>query len=380
MKEETIKGQEETSQVFLCSGCGGNMEFDVSVQRLKCPYCGTEMDIRSEETIKEYDFDDVVELEKESEWNAEVNVVKCDACGAETVIGKDETAVHCSYCGSSHVLESKQSAGIKPEAILPFKVDKHEAKELFQKWIARKWLAPGHLKHLYQSEKLISVYIPYWTYDSNVFATYTAQGGKHYYQTVVRGGKRTRVRKTRWYTVRGRISKFFDDVLVNASKNYDDNLMNKIEPFDTKELEPYKPQYISGHTAERYSRGVVEGFNFAKEKMETILKEDVKKQVLRHYNDVRNIMLKARYTDVKYKHVLLPVWTSQYEFNNKKYRYMINGQTGKVCGKSPVSWAKIGIIAGVAVAAVLAFIFLTGDASTSSQTAMAYHQWIGSIV
>ncbi|HEX3028648.1 MAG TPA: hypothetical protein VHT34_04975, partial [Clostridia bacterium] len=238
MADGSVTQQEENSKVYLCSGCGGNMEFDISSQKLKCPYCGEEADIRDDREVREYDFSEVADRESSGEWDSEVSVVRCEGCGGETVVEKHQTALYCTYCGSSHVLESKQSAGIKPEGIIPFKIDKNKAKELFDKWIRRRWLAPGKLKHLQQSEKLISVYVPYWTYDAQTYNYYTAEGGEHYYVTVERDGKQEKEQRTRWYSVSGRFSRFFDDVQVNASKNYEESLMRKIEPYDTSAVEP----------------------------------------------------------------------------------------------------------------------------------------------
>jgi hypothetical protein len=274
------------------------------------------------------------------------------------------------------VLESKQSAGIKPEGIIPFKIDKHKAKELFDKWIRRRWLAPNKLKRLYQSDKMLSVYIPYWTYDSQTYNDYTAEGGEVYYVTVERNGKEERERRVRWHRVRGSFDMFFDDVQVNASKNFDAALMTRIEPYDTSQVEPYKPQYISGYLAERYSLGVVECFEEAKGKMYNELVEEVRSRVRKRYDEVRSIHIDTHYSDVKYKHVLLPLWTAQYDYNGKKYRYMINGQNGKISGKSPLSAVKIALLVALALGAIGAFFYFKGDTAYSSSDIMMLNEFI----
>jgi len=373
MEMVTSINNEDSSQVYLCSGCGGNMEFDIPSQKMKCPYCQTEVDIQDDKSlIKEYDFNDIKNIESTSTWNNEVSVIKCDGCGAESVVEKDQTALFCSYCGSSHVLASKQSAGIRPEAILPFKIDIHKARELFEKWIRSRWLAPGSLKKFYQSDKLKSVYVPYWTYDADTYNSYTAEGGKVYYVDVERNGKKTRERRVRWYRVNGRFERFFDDVQVNASKNFDESLMRKIEPYNTKELEPYKPEYISGYTAERYSLGVAECFETAKRKMYDALTDDVRNIVLKKYDEVRNIRIDVRYSNVKYKHVLLPVWTAYYDYNGKKYIYIINGQSGIVSGNSPLSPVKIALLVLLGIAALLAGLYFSGNLPISNNSALMY--------
>lgn len=371
MEKDTQLQNEENSQVYLCSSCGGNMEFNISSQKLKCPYCGSESEINEEkDEVREYDFSDICERESASEWNEEVSVVKCDACGAQTVVEKYQTALYCSYCGSSHVLESKQSAGIKPEGIIPFKIDENNANIQFNKWIKRRWLAPSNLKKLFQSEKLISVYVPYWTYDSDTFNSYTAEGGEHYYVTVKRDGKEVRERRTRWHHVSGNFQKFFDDVQVNASKNYDEYLMSQIEPYNTREVEAYKPQYLSGYTAERYSKGVIECFETAKNKIHEDLVGEVGSIVRRRYDEVRSINVHTQYTNTKYKHVLLPLWWAQYEYKSKKYRYMINGQTGEVAGESPISPIKIILLVMLILAIIIACLYFSDNLPSSNTQAL----------
>ncbi|MFA9399275.1 MAG: hypothetical protein ACERKV_13555 [Clostridiaceae bacterium] len=374
MGEQNNEHVENESQVYMCSNCGGNMEFDIKIQKLKCPYCGNEEEIYdSNKEIKEYSFDDVLKQEENSTWNEEVTVVKCENCGAETVADKNSTAVICSYCGSSHVLESKIAAGIKPEGIIPFKKDKNDARLLFEKWIKSRWLAPNALKHLYQSDKMMSIYVPYWTYDTETYNTYTAQGGKHYYVTVERDGKKQTVQKTRWYPVSGRFSHFFDDVLVNGSKNFNDNIMLKIEPFNTSQVEPYRPEYISGFTAERYSRGVKDGFEIAKGKMEDVLVNEVSSIVRRRYDVVSGINVNTSYSDVTYKHVLFPVWTARYDFNGKEYRYIINAQTGRVSGTSPISPVKVSILVIIIIAIIILVLYFSGAFSGGSSSEYAYN-------
>lgn len=334
----------EKSEVYLCENCGGNMEYDIQSEKLKCPYCDTIVEIVDEKNIKEYSFADVDLHEKNSDWNNEVEVLKCESCGAETVADKHATAVICAYCGSSHVLNVKQTAGIKPEGVIPFKIDRNKAQELSSTWFKRRWLAPNDLKLLYQSEKLQPVYVPYWTYDADTYSTYTGEGGQNYYVTVERDGKKYQELRVRWYRVNGRINRFFDDVLVNASSNYNDSLMNAVEPFHTGALKSYTPEYLSGYTAERYSKGVKSCFETAKMKMQSVLVSDATTQILKRYDQARFVQVSTQYSNVTYKHVLLPVWSAYYDYKGKKYQYLVNGQTGEVQGDAPYSWVKITLI------------------------------------
>jgi hypothetical protein len=149
-------------------------------------------------------------------------------------------------------------------------------------------------------------------------------------------------------------SEFFNDVLVNASKQIDENLMNKLEPFEFSELLHYKPEFLSGFIAERYSIGLKEGWQRAVD----FVKSGINRGITREINadEVRNLMVSTSYNDIKYKHILLPIWISAYTYKNKVFRYMINGQTGEVQGKAPVSPWKVSALVLLGAALIAAFV------------------------
>lgn len=345
--------------VYICENCGGNMLFDIESQKLKCPNCDTEQEIISNSDIKEYDFQGYDLLEKQSTWGNETDSITCDACGAEAVVEKNQTAICCSFCGSSQVLKSKQESGIKPEGVLPFKIDKYMAEKSLEKWMKKRWLAPNNLKVLYESESLNAIYVPYWTYDSNTVSNYTGQGGKYYYVTEERDGKSVKVRKTRWYNVSGIIHENFDDVLVNASSNFKEALMQNIEPYNTSAIESYTPHFLSGYIAERYSKGMKECFEIAKNKMNSVITNKANRDILKRYDTSRGISVRTRYDNLKYKHVLLPVWSANYDYGGKKFVYVINGQTGNISGKYPYSPVKIALLIVIALIAIVCFIYFS---------------------
>jgi len=55
---------------------------------------------------------------------------------------------------------------------------------------------------------------------------------------------------------------------------------------------------------------------------------------------------------------LLPIWMAAYQFQGKTYRFVVNGQTGKVQGERPWSWIKIaGAVLVVLILAGVYFYF-----------------------
>jgi predicted RNA-binding Zn-ribbon protein involved in translation (DUF1610 family) len=359
---ETIN---EKTDRFPCPSCGGDMGFDPDSQSLICSYCGNKIDINTQQgDIKEYDFDSAEDNALQN-WGAPKRVMKCESCGAETVLDENAAAQFCPFCGSSHIIKNDSSAGIAPESLIPFKISQEKALGLFKTWVGKRFFAPRALKNEYKIQRLTGTYIPFWTYDADTYSTYSAEAGTYYYVTetdwVERDGKKVmvtrQVRKTRWRHVSGVYSEFFNDVLVNASKQIDESLMNKLEPFEFSELLQYKPEFLSGFTAERYSIGLKEGWQRAVEFVKSKIRSGITMEI--NTDEVRNLMVSTSYNDVKYKHILLPIWISAYNYKNKVFRYMVNGQTGEVQGKAPVSpWKVLGLILlGTAlVAAIVVFM------------------------
>jgi hypothetical protein len=220
------------------------------------------------------------------------------------------------------------------------------------------------LKNSYQAQRMTGMYIPCWTYDSNTYSTYTAEAGEYYYVTetdwVEEDGKRKmvtrQVRKIRWHFTSGDYSEFFNDILVNASKQIDNQLMSKLEPFNLSELVHYSPEFLSGFLAERYSITLKDGWNIAINKINSMIHNGIIKKI--HADEVRNLNVNTAYNDIKYKHILLPIWLSAYTYKNKVYRYMINGQTGEVQGHAPVSPWKVAGLVALGLILILLFLWL----------------------
>jgi len=348
-----------------CPACGGEMVFDPELQTLHCTYCGHKAAVEVQTgTILEYDFE-TAENTANLNWGAVKKVIHCNNCGAETVVDGSSAAAQCAFCGSSHIIDQDSGAGIAPESLIPFKINKNTALDNFNAWIKKRFFAPRALKKSYRSEGISGVYVPFWTYDADSESNYRAEAGTYYYTTekytVRKDGKsetrERRVRHTRWYPVHGRFARHFDDFLVNASRQVDDKLIRKIEPFDLNELVQYQADFLAGFMAEKYSIGLKEGWAKAQKEMDKQLYSEIRSHI--SADEVRRLNVNTVYRNIKFKHILLPVWISAYQFNNKVYKFLVNGQTGKVHGEAPVSFWKIaGLIAAVlALIAILIIVF-----------------------
>lgn len=355
--------------VYYCSNCGGIMEFDVKTQTLKCPNCEAQINIvNDKDKIVEHNFTKkaaktITVAEKKS------STMQCKGCGAKVEVLGDCTATECSYCGAKYVLAEKQEEAIIPDGVIPFKVDKNHVKGTFTKWINKRWLAPGKLKQLYESDKIQGVYIPYWTFDADVVCDYSAEGGKNRKVKVKQSdGSTVTKTETDWYNTHGRVKEFFDDVLVKGSKNMKASLLKGIEPYDTKkELSSYSPEYLSGYGAECYSVSLEDAHSEANGIMESKLRDMARNDVLKHYDEVRNVRIAPDYKEETYKHILIPLYATAYTYNNKNYTVLINGQTGKIKGDYPKSPVKIAIIIAVIIALIAGIFALKINSDKKSE-------------
>jgi DNA-directed RNA polymerase subunit RPC12/RpoP len=349
---------------FACTNCGADLKYKPGTEKLSCEYCGTENEIpQLEGEIEELDFNAYLTEKSEKEEQITAEFVKCSSCGASSTLEPGITAASCPYCATPLIVDEAQSESvIQPKSLLPFKLDKKDAKDEFGKWVKKLWFAPNNLKKATLNfDHFKGVYIPYWTFDTDTQSRYIGQRGVYYYVTqsysTTENGKsvtKTRqVRKTRWHSTSGRVNKFFDDILTVATKSLPKKYIYKLEPWDLENLIPFEKSYLSGYIAEKYQIDLAEGFEIAKE----IAEEEIRQLVRRDIggDEQRITSLNTNYKDISFKHLLLPVYVSAFKFKNKLYQFLVNGRTGEVQGQRPYSWVKI-TLASIAVLAVVAVI------------------------
>ena len=356
------------AQRFPCRQCGAELTWDPGSSSVACQYCGHSNPIpEADGEVEELDFHTYLDkLQQEGDASAQteqVASVHCDGCGADVEPPEDQTAFDCPFCGGALSTREQSQRLIKPKSLLPFQVDADRAQQLFRGWIKKLWFAPNKLKKYARSpQKLHGVYVPYWTYDTRTTTTYTGRRGEHYYVTrtvTVNGKKRTRrERRTRWYPASGVVFNDFDDVLVLAAHSLPADKVEKLEPWDLDNLTPYDARYTAGFQAQRYQVDLPEGFERAKQ----LVRGDIDRAIERDIggDEQRILSRNTRYDDVRFKHVLLPVWISAYRFKDRVYRFVVNGRTGEVQGERPWSAWKIALAVLGALAVILpaAYFFL----------------------
>ncbi len=350
---------------FPCQNCGADYRFDPEAGQLVCDFCGHSDPIEGTQTrtpaIKELDFRAAIDARLPEAETVESRTTKCPNCGSEVEFHSDIHASECPFCATPVVTDTGTHRQIKPKGVLPFALDEGSARAAMTKWLGRLWFAPNGLQeYARKGRKMQGIYVPYWTFDADTTSSYTGERGTIYYETrtVMRDGKpqQVQVQKIRWRAAAGRVARFFDDVLVLASRSLPKRYTDALEPWDLSALEPYRPDFLAGFRAEAYQVELAEGYDEARAHMDRVIERDVKFDI---GGDAQRIhQLDTAIKDVTFKHILLPVWLAAYKYRGKTYRFVVNGRTGRVQGERPYSAWKItfAILFGLIVAGIVGYV------------------------
>ncbi len=349
-----------------CPQCGGTMDFDPKTGGLKCPYCDYEEAIPAAQgsavpqntngSAAELKLEDAEKIEN-CDWGLETKTVICKSCGAESVYDAHVVSAECPYCGSNQVMEASDSKTMAPGGVVPFKIDQAGASNRFLAWIKGKFFAPKLAKQSAKAGSFKGVYLPYWTFDASTASSYTAEYGINRTVKEKDGNERT---VTDWYPTNGRYAQNFDDELVCGTTRYNTGMLSGIEPYETAENKVYKPEYVAGFAAERYTVGIKAAWEKAKEMIKNKLRSAITNKIMQENraDTVRNLNVQSDFSNMTYKYLLLPVWLSSFQYNGKVYQFMVNGQTGKVSGSAPVSAWKV--ILTILICLLILWLFFGG--------------------
>jgi ribosomal protein S27E/predicted RNA-binding Zn-ribbon protein involved in translation (DUF1610 family) len=357
---------------YPCSSCGADLLFEPRDGFLTCPYCGHKEAIpESDERLEEQSFEQHLRVRPEQMGTLASNAleVQCQNCGAKSIFTPPEVAGRCEFCGVQIVAQPKSADPIlTPGGVLPFCITQQRAGSDLRKWLSSRWFAPNDLKRFAQAEAIHGVYIPFWTYDTNTSTDYTGQRGEYYYTTETyyerdsQGNqvRRTRqVRHTRWYSASGTVTGSFDDVLIPATLSLPPDRLTELEPWDLAELRPYDPAFLSGFKAQRYQVDLAQGFERMKEVIASTIENEVRRDI--GGDEQRIESLSTAYSDVTFKHLLLPVYAGAYRYNGKLFQILVNGRTGEIQGERPYSFWKIALLVVTVLVIVLILVMVFGN-------------------
>ncbi len=339
---------------YKCPNCGGGLLFDADKQDFKCEYCDS--------VFKEEDFFDkdenlnveTVESETSDENFENAVLYVCPSCGAEIVTDETTAATTCYYCSNPVVLSGKLSGELKPDMIVPFKIDKKGAIDKFKEMCGKKKFLPKNFISESRLEEIKGVYFPYWYIDCETNGSMNAKS-RHIRSWIVGDIKYTET------TVKGHFRQGemqIRNMPEAALKSKDKDIMRYVCPFDSRDLVPFSMSYLSGYFAERRNIDYKEIENDVDSKIKIFSTDKLKSSINEVNVSVTDSLINIG--EKRWRYNLLPVWVLSYKHKDKNYIYALNGQTGKVYGELPVCNKKLGVLFAAVTAGVSILLTVMG--------------------
>lgn len=354
-------------QQFKCPSCDGAIEFDSGSQKMKCPYCGTEFEMEAlisyDEELKGQTQDDMSwDTAAGSEWQEGetegLRIYTCNTCGGEIVADDTTGASECPFCGNPVVMTGQFAGDLKPDLVIPFKVDKKGAIAALQNHYKGKLLLPSVFKDQNHIKEVKGMYVPVWLFDTDADAHVRYKASR----TRVWSDSNYRYTETSYYSVVRAGGIGFENVPVDGSTKMDDTLMESIEPYDIKDAVDFRTAYLSGFLADRYDVNADASIARANERIKRST-EDAFQSTVVGYNTVMPVHSSIKLQNGRARYALYPVWILNTQWNGQKFTFGINGQTGKIAGDLPMDKNKfrtwlVGVSAVVTAAAfALSYLF-----------------------
>lgn len=350
-----------------CPNCGGAIEFDSASQKMKCPYCDAEFDpqalVALDAELKSMSSDSMDWQHDAGEWQDGetdgLSVYSCRSCGGEIVADENTGATQCPYCDSPVVLTGRFAGELRPNLVIPFKLDKKAAVESLTRHLTGKKLLPKIFKDTNHIDEVKGVYVPFWLFDADVDAQIRYRGTK------VRtwSDSSYNYTQTSFYSIArgGRIG--FASVPADGSSKMPDDMMESLEPFDMREAVDFRTAYLAGYLADKYDVSSDECMSRTNERVKTST-ADAFASTVSGYTTLSTQQMSVRFSQGVVRYALLPVWLLNTTWNGRKFMFAMNGQTGKFVGDLPcdggaaaLSGFTTTIVSGAAIMALLTAVW-----------------------
>ncbi len=342
---------------FKCPKCGATTAYSVDAGSLHCEHCGYSETPEAERlgrAAEKFEFR-VDTLERVNiGWGQERKDLACQRCGGVVSLPPDALAFSCPFCGSNKVIFRASLEDIlRPRYLIPFKVDPQGCKDITCTWLGSSWMIPGDLKAAAQNkqagpEKFHPLYIPYWTFNAQANASWSADVGHQKTEYYRENGQQKSRTVTEWRRESGRVEREFFDVLVPGTTHLNIKTMGRVDTFDVRDLVLYEPRYLAGMQAQAYDILLDDAWDAGRQ----IMRDRTRKACMDRAStsQVRNFQMTLDFEDESWRYILAPVYTSVYNYRDESYQILINGQTGKIAGPRPVDWGKVWLVVALLLA------------------------------
>jgi DNA-directed RNA polymerase subunit RPC12/RpoP len=334
-----------------CPACGAPVE---PLDKF-CPACGTPRDVKPAQPAA---------LDQKKYF-------RCQNCGSEVAKDPDHRSYVCPFCDSTYVVEfSPSETGRQPpEFVIGFAVTPEDALEKFRQWIKdNSWFRPGDLAVALVADKLRGIYLPFWSFSMLAESTWTSRVGEHWYRTETytttdsKGNTTTHTRtitETEWWPLSGRHHSYYSGYLVSGSRGLPQGEALRIQPFQLPALRRYEPYFLAGWLSEEYSVPAEAALKICQD--EFYRREQGNISAFQPGDTHADVRVNTIFRDVSSDLCLLPVYVLSYKYKEKLFRFLVNGQTGKMAGDKPLSWRRIGLfIAAILILVLLVVLVILG--------------------
>ncbi len=347
---------------YQCPACTGPLHFSGASGKLECDYCGSSYEVAQIEALYAEQNAQAAAATAEAPaetagwdtsgltetWgtdNGEMKSYCCPSCGAELICDASTAATSCPYCGNPTVVPGQFTGTLKPDYVIPFKLNKEDAVNALKRHYRGKRLLPSAFTQENHIQKIQGVYVPFWMFDGKAEGHVTFHATRSHTH---RQGDYEITETDHFRVIRGG-GMDFEKVPVDASSKMPDAHMDSIEPFDYSELKPFSMAYLPGFLADKYDVSAEKSSARADVRCENALVSALERTVTGYGTCVcesKNVRLQRG----KIHYALMPVWMLSTQWNGKHYLFAMNGQTGKLVGDLPVSRGKLAAwFAGIAL-------------------------------
>ncbi len=347
---------EDETIVSKCPSCGGNMVYNPSTYCLQCESCGRIVEIRHR-MASEIGFDKLVDAQ--SVWDTETRAYVCNSCGAKQLMSRRNMSPICAFCGTANVIALDSISGLRPNAILPFTINEADAHSRYAAWASKKFFAPRKFKKELRAEKISGHYLPAFTFDSDTYTPYDGMLGEYYYTTYTDSEGHVHTQQhTRWFSIHGAYRMFHNDIFVDASAPdaRGATTLRRLSPYNTDDSNEYSDSYLYGFSASQNERSGLDCWAEARDIMEKCVRRGILSQY--SYDVIGRLNFNMQCYGTTYKYLLLPVYIGHATYRDRLYNFYMNGQNGKISGKTPRSVGKILSLVGGGLALIGGFIAL----------------------
>lgn len=331
---------EEAPKTFTCPSCGASTHFDVAAGGVICPFCGystgqAPKPLGDRAIANEFTLDAVQQSKRG--WGVVRKVVHCDTCGAELAIPEGALSTTCSFCASNKVnLQESTHEVLRPRFLIPFKILPESNLARMKDWLGQGWYHPSELVNQNIAGRFSGIYLPFWDFSAKLQVSWEAEVGRERMVHDKNGNSHTEID---WCWKNGELQLKQRDLLVVGTKQLKHRLLEKLFPYKLEELTNYSADFLAGWNAHAYDIPLVEAWEEGKSHMREEARQACNKEIAETH--VRNFRMQADFGDETWRYMLLPVYLASYQFENKLYQMVVNGQTGAIAGQKPVAWWKI---------------------------------------